>query len=66
MKFVNVCISLNRMPLHGNRAGTFRSRLYDIAGLIVRHSREWVLKVNPVDLKLLDEALWMIRTCRLF
>ncbi len=51
---------------HGNRAGTFRSRLYDIAGLIVRHSREWVLKVNPVDLKLLDEALWMIRTCRLF
>ncbi len=51
---------------HGNRAGTFRSRLYDIAGLIVRHSREWVLKVNPVDRKLLDEALWMIRTCRLF
>ena len=51
---------------HGNRAGTFRSRLHDMAGLIVRHSREWVLKVNPVDRKLLDEALWMIRTCRLF
>ncbi len=51
---------------YGNRAGTFRTRLYDMAGLIVRHSREWVLKVNPVDLQLLDETLWMIRTCRLF
>ncbi|MCY4228384.1 MAG: transposase [Gammaproteobacteria bacterium] len=51
---------------HGNRAGTFRTRLHDMAGLMVRHSREWVLKVSPVDLQLLDETLRMIRTCRLF
>ncbi|MCY4275544.1 MAG: IS1380 family transposase [Gammaproteobacteria bacterium] len=64
----NVLVLL-RMKLglkwYGNRAGTFRSRLYDMAGLIVRHSRQWVLKVNPTDRKLLDETLWMIRTCRL-
>ena len=62
---VLLCMTLG-LEWHGNRAGTFRTRLHDMAGLIVRHSREWVLKVNPVDRKLLDETLRMIRTCRLF
>ena len=63
-------LALVRMSLgtewYGCRANTIRSRLYDMAGLVVRHARQWTLKVNSVDLKLLDETLWMIRTCRLF
>jgi len=51
---------------HGRRAGTFRYRLYAMAGQVVRHARQRTLKVGPARLSLLDEALWRMRTCRLF
>jgi len=51
---------------HGRRAGTFRYRLYAMASQVVRHARQWTLKVGPARPGLLDEALWRMRTCRLF
>jgi len=51
---------------HGTRAGTFRYRLYAMAGQVVCHARQWTLKVGPARPGLLDEALWRMRTCRLF
>ena len=56
------------LPLkwHAKRAGTFRYRLCAMAGQVVRHARQRVLKVRPADLGLLDETLWRMRTCRLY
>jgi len=51
---------------HGSRAGTFRHRLYAMAGQVVRHARQWTLKVGPARPGLLEETLWRMRTCRLF
>ncbi len=50
----------------GRRAGTFRYRLYAMAGQVVRHARQWTLKVGPARPGLLEETLWRMRTCRLF
>ncbi|MCY4227417.1 MAG: hypothetical protein OXF20_06960 [Gammaproteobacteria bacterium] len=47
------------------RAGTFRHRLYTMAGQVIRHARQRVLKTVPSSLGLLEEALWRMRTCRL-
>lgn len=63
-----LCLMRLSLPLkwHAKRAGTFRYRLYAMAGQVVRHARQRVLKVRPADLGLLDETLWRIRTCRLY
>ncbi len=39
------------------RAPTVRLRLYDVAALIVRHARQWTVKVNACHRKVMDEAL---------
>ena len=54
------------LPLvwYGKRAVTFRHRLYAIAGQVVRHGRQWTLKTDAADLKVLDEALWAMHPCR--
>ena len=46
------------------RAGTFRHRLYAMAGQVVRHARQRVLKAVPSSLGLLGEGPWRMRTCR--
>ena len=43
------------------RAPTVRLRLYDVAALIVRHARQWTVKVNACHRKVMDEALDHIR-----
>ena len=64
------CIAYNlfalmRMVLpHGwstARAPTVRLRLYDVAGQIVRHARQWTVKVNACHRQMMDEALDQIR-----
>ena len=42
------------------RAPTVRLRLYDVA-VIVRHARQWTVKVNACHRKVMDEALDHIR-----
>ena len=42
-------------------APTVRLRLYDVAALIVRHARQWTVKVNACHRKVMDEALDHIR-----
>ncbi|MYB35278.1 MAG: hypothetical protein F4X92_09220 [Gammaproteobacteria bacterium] len=61
-----LCLMRLSLPLkwHAKRAGTFRCRLYAMAGKVVRHARQRVLKVSPADLGLLDETLWRMRICR--
>ena len=58
-----------RLSLHPEwrtrRAGTFRHRLYAMAGQVFRHARQRVLKAGPSSLALLEETLWRMRTCRL-
>ena len=39
------------------RAPTVRLRLYDVAGQIVRHTRQWTVKVNACHRQMMDEAL---------
>jgi len=51
---------------HGRRADTFRYRLYAMAGQVVRHARQWTLKVGPARPGLPEETLWRMRTCWLF
>ena len=57
--------ALMRMVLpHGwstARAPTVRLRLYDVAGQIVRHARQWTVKVNACHRQMMDEALDQIR-----
>ena len=64
------CIAYNlfalmRMVLpHGwstARAPRVRLRLYDVAGQIVRHARQWTVKVNACHRQMMDEALDQIR-----
>ena len=64
------CIAYNlfalmRMVLpHGwstARAPRVRLRLYDVAGQIVRHARQWTVKVNACHRQMIDEALDQIR-----
>ena len=43
------------------RAHTVRLRLYDVAGQIVRHARQWTVKVNACHCRKIDEALDQIR-----
>ena len=43
------------------RALTVRLRLYDVAGQIVRHARQWTVKVNACRRQMMDEALDQIR-----
>ena len=43
------------------RAPTVRLRLYDVAGQIVRHARQWTVKVNAWHRKRIDEALHQVR-----
>ena len=43
------------------RAPTVRLRLYDVAGQIVRHARQWTVKVNACHRKMIDEALNQVR-----
>ena len=43
------------------RAPTVRLRLYDVAGQIVRHARQWTVKVNAGHRQMMDEALDQIR-----
>ncbi len=47
------------------RAITFRHRLYAMTGQIVHHGWQRTLKVQPADLGLLDETLWILQNCRL-
>ena len=42
-------------------APTVCLRLYDVAALIVRHARQWTVKVNACHRKVMDEALDHIR-----
>ena len=60
--------ALHRSPAgrRARRAGTFRHRLYAMGGQVVRHARQRVLKAVPSSLGRLGEALWRMRTCRLF
>ena len=57
--------ALMRMVLpHGwstARAPRVRLRLYDVAGQIVRHARQWTVKVNACHRQMMDEALDQIR-----
>ena len=43
------------------RAPTVRLRLYDVAGQIVRHARQWTVKVNACHRQMMDEALNQVR-----
>ena len=43
------------------RALTVRLHLYDVAGQIVRHARQWTVKVNACRRQMMDEALDQIR-----
>ena len=43
------------------RAPTVRLRLYDVAAMIVRHARQWTVKINACHRKVMDEALHHIR-----
>ena len=44
------------------RAPTVRLRLYDVAAQqIVRHARQWTVKVNACHRQMIDEALNQIR-----
>ena len=43
------------------RAPTVRLRLYDVAGQIIRHARQWTVKVNACHRQMMDEALDQIR-----
>ena len=45
------------------RAPTLRYRLYAVAGQIVEHSRQLVLKLDMRGKVQFDEVLWSIRTC---
>ena len=42
-------------------APTVRLRLYDVAWQIVRHARQWTVKVNACHRQMMDEALDQIR-----
>ena len=42
-------------------APTVRLRLYDVAAKIVRHARQWTVKVNACHRKVMDEPLDHIR-----
>ncbi len=57
--------ALMRMVLSNSlstaRAPTVCLRLYDVAALIVRHARQWTVKVNACHRKVMDEALDYIR-----
>ena len=57
--------TLTRMVLPNSlstaRAPTVCLRLYDVAALIVRHARQWTVKVNACHRKVMDEALDHIR-----
>ena len=39
------------------RAPTVRLRLYDVAAQIVRHAKQWTVKVNAYHRQMIDEAL---------
>ena len=55
----NLLVLMRRtLPLawYGKRADTFRHRLNAIAGRLVRHGRQWTLKTDAVDLKVLGDA----------
>ena len=43
------------------RAPTVRLRLYDVAGQIVCHARQWTVKVNACHRQMMDEALNRVR-----
>ena len=43
------------------RAPTVRLRLYDVAGQLVRHARQWTVKINACHRQMMDEALAHIR-----
>ena len=43
------------------RAPTVRLRLYDVAGQIVRHAKQWTVKVNAYHCKMMGEALNQVR-----
>ena len=43
------------------RAPTVRLRLYDVAGQIVRHARQWTVKINAGHHQMIDEALNQVR-----
>ena len=43
------------------RAPRVRLRMYDVAGQIVRHARQWTVKVNACHRRMIDEALDEIR-----
>ena len=45
------------------RATTVRYRLYASAGQIVRHARQWTLKLNASRRGEIEEAIWSIRNC---
>ena len=50
---------------YGVRAISFRHRLYAMAGQVVRHARQWTLKVSAGKLHILEQSLWAIRRCSL-
>ncbi|MYH92799.1 MAG: IS1380 family transposase [Acidimicrobiaceae bacterium] len=62
-------LALMRMKLpqewYGVRAISFRHRLYAMAGQVVRHARQWTLKVSAAKLPVLEQSLWAIRRCSL-
>ncbi len=62
-------LALMRMKLsvewYRVRAISFHHRLYAVAGQVVRHARQWTLKVTGARLKVLNDALWRIRQCSL-
>ena len=45
------------------RATTVRYRLYACAGQIVRHVRQWTLKLNASRRGEIEEAIGSIRNC---
>jgi len=53
------------LPLQWERvcATTIRHRLYATAGQVVRHAREWTLKLSRHQRVTVEEAIWAIRRC---